>query len=184
MNKTNSTLLSIIFVLAIVVVGLYLLEKIKQVEEPFGVAQHDITKSATATSSPTTIATSTDNSILLTAAIPESATNLYLDMQVTASSTATAVWWEYEYSSDRIDWYGERVASSTLGALGFDKSVVVYSPATTSNQWTPGETSLMKATFKVPIVDNFVRVKAIRGASFENFQIWAQLRPITLSTNR
>ncbi len=176
-----------IFALTFIFIGFLIKGDINrnQVEkiEEYGTAQGDITKYSTATTSRLALTTSTDGTYLVTASIPESAVDLYFDLQLTASTTGDRAEfnWEYEYSNDRIDWYGVRTPTST-GELA-QKGILEYAPATTSHRYTVDSSELLKMKLKVPIIDNFVRVKVTR-ASTSNFLLWGQLNPVTSPSNR
>ena len=137
--------------------------------------QYETTKYAVATTSVLYLATSTDDTKWI---IPISlgVDQLNLNLRMTASSTSGRLDWAYGWSEDRIDWFSEDVASSTLSAGYAEHSATT----TLKHQWLPASTSEVAKSVVIPNVNaQFLRINFERGVVYENLQLWAEVRSHT-----
>jgi hypothetical protein len=144
----------------------------------YSTSQYESTKYASATTTRLYLATSTDDTKWI---IPISlgVDQLNLNLRMTASSSSGRLDWSYEWSEDRIDWYSEDYASSTLAAV--ENQYIEHSATTTlKHRWTPGVASEVSKSVVIPNVNaNFLRINFERGVVYENLQLWAEVRSRT-----
>lgn len=113
------------------------------------------------------VATTTDPTVK-TLQVGAEIDTLETDMCVVASSTTAIVRWQYEFSQDGVNFYGEDTASSSVGAL-------THGPATTTHSWLPGTTNqVCKKTTITGLSNNFLRITFTRGAAFQNYNLFVE----------
>jgi len=111
-----------------------------------------------------TSATSTSNTIM----VGFEADQIDLNVQVTASTTASQVQWQYEFSHDGTNWFGEDTKSSS-------GSTVTHQAATTTHQWTPGTTIPANKNIGIgSVATRFFRLKVYRAPETANVAVWVQ----------
>lgn len=121
------------------------------------------------TNEPTTgVVTDTDSATLL--------------VQFLASSTASKLKIEYEYSQDGIDWYQDGVsntfASSTDGVININlPNSFTWTFASTSLDGLPVSAANNLSTEIVPVITATRYVRAVISDTGANAEVWAQFVP-------
>lgn len=130
-----------------------------------------IAGSKNATSSALTyvpVATSTDP-LVSTVIVGAYADRYDLDLCVQASSTATAVNWQFSFSEDGTNFYGEDNSSTTA-------AVTSHSNATTTHSWVPATTAPVCKRIQIPSEStNHTKIQFTRGVGFSNYMIYSEL---------
>ena len=122
-----------------------------------------------ASSTPTYLATSTEPTTMIFSI--GSAEQLDLNIQFQASSTATRLDWNYEFSNDRIDWFGEDSKTIT------SDTVTTHGAATTTHRWTPGLTTIARKNLSIDNINGeWIKISFRRGVTYENGTLWAEVR--------
>lgn len=116
----------------------------------------------------TSTATTTSNSIYL----GYETRQLDLTLHVKASSTTSQLRWQYEFSNDGTNWFGEDTKSTS-------DNIVTHQPATTTHYWTPGITEPAKKNIGVvDVATRFLRIKFFRGnnssTAGNNLSMWLE----------
>ena len=99
----------------------------------------------------------------------------------TPSSTLASLQWKYEYSNNRIDWFGETVASSTDS---YKTGYIAHASSTPMiNRWSPATSIRTQGFFDIPNVNaNWIKVSFQNGTSSATTvcdgSLWAELRAV------
>lgn len=182
--KKNKILIVAIVVLLVVGIGYVVYNKKQQVEVPSVVDVYVDSKTvgfataATVNSIGTSIlpihfATSTlATSTSATHNIGIQTDQIDLNLKVTASSTTSQIRWQYEFSNNGTEWFGED-SKTTSGA------VVTHQSATTTHYWTPGTiVTSFKNIGLTDIAAKYFRLKVFRGSNSRtagnNFNLWVE----------
>lgn len=87
-----------------------------------------------------------------------------------ASSTASTLQWQYQYSNDNVTWYNEdyTIAPTTLGVATFE-----HASTTITHRWTPGTTATSTKVVTIPdISSNFKRAVFSLVIGSANGRLW------------
>jgi hypothetical protein len=95
-------------------------------------------------------------------------------LALTASSTTSSFNWKYEFSNNKVDWYGLINASSTD-----INHVQISSTTPTFYKITPSttDTIFLKDNIK-DINDDYMRITVQLGTVAQHGSVWGELRPI------
>lgn len=98
------------------------------------------------------------------------ASAFHLDLQATASSSATVYQYWIYYSMNGIDWYPENftVTSPTSGS-----QVALEASTTVPHNWSPGTTAVTRKHVVVPVEGKYVKVDF--GVTGANGSLWGGL---------
>lgn len=72
-------------------------------------------------------------------------------IQLVASSTTSSLGWQFQYSNNNQDWYGES-APFTTGTISATASNIFESSSTISHIWTPGVAATSTKVISIPII--------------------------------
>ncbi|MDP1689230.1 MAG: hypothetical protein Q8L47_03835 [bacterium] len=124
----------------------------------------------TATSSPIYVATSTEPTTL-TMDISDLET-IDLNLQVVSSSTVARIDWRYEFSNDKIDWFGEDSKTITSDVI------TTHGAATTTHYWTPATIKTVRKNVAISNTNaNWLKISFSRGTTNDgNYSLWANLK--------
>jgi hypothetical protein len=137
------------------------------------------TQTATAT---TTVAYMTPGTASTTITVDNSLNTpneMSLYVQLTSSTTATVLNWEYEYSMDQIDWWDEDLTPTSVAIAD---TQVQHSSTTITHVWNPGDANASTSN-KVFIMPNkyaarYSRVVFTLPIGVDNGALWAEVVPI------
>jgi len=94
-----------------------------------------------------------------------------LFMQVNASSSTSTLAWEYEFSNDNVDWFGEDgiIITASLGS-----ETTYHSSSTISHRWNPGAAGIARKTVKLPTISSrYSRIVFTVPDGVGNLTMWA-----------
>lgn len=103
-------------------------------------------------------------------------------LQLTASTTGSSIAWNYEYSQDGIDWYGDNVllagtSTGTINVAAFNTYIWAYSTTTIGTSVGPSAAGLNGRALKLvtmPVPTRYARVKIYTPIGSANNAVWAQ----------
>ena len=98
-----------------------------------------------------------------------------LYLQLTASTSASILNWQYQFSNNNIDWFEEDAVSSTVGV---SPSETLHASTTITHSWKPGSTvaSTSLKTVSLPNVPaKYTRVQFFAPIGGGNSLVWAQV---------
>jgi hypothetical protein len=121
---------------------------------------------------PIYVATTTATTTSATFYVGPEIDQMDLNMELKASSTTSKVQWQYEFSYNGTNWFGE----DTKSVSG---STVTHQAATTTHEWTPGMTEKISRNIGIKdLATRYFRLKIYKGldsaAAANNFTIWVK----------